>query len=368
MWELGFLCASGLHVAVSDLGMVLLHAYSAPYEEVCLNPKRADQAPCSRSPFALRVGQVEGSAVQRYILTRVFYACISLFLLSITIFGLVRITGDPVILMTDPGAKEEDLQALRKEFGLDKPIYVQYGVWISKLMQGDFGKSLYYRVPAFELYLSRLPASIELALVSLAIATLIGIPIGIFAAVRVNTWFDSVGNVIANMGLALPNFFIGLALILIFSVDLNWLPSSGSGTLKHLIMPALALGWSLMASNMRLARSAMLEVLGSEYVKLARIKGLSERLVILKHAFKNALIPVLTFAAIQLVLLMNGTVVVETIFAWPGIGRLLVEGISFRDFPVVQTTVLMTGLTIVVVNLLVDILYAYIDPRIRYGQ
>ena len=288
--------------------------------------------------------------------------------MSITIFGLVRISGDPVILMAEPGAKEEDLQALRVEFGLDKPIYVQYGVWMGKVVQGDFGKSLYYRVPAFELYMSRLPASIVLMLVAMAVATLLGIPIGIFAAVRVSTWLDSLGNVFANLGLALPSFFIGLTFILVFSVNLNWLPSSGSGTVKHIIMPAAALGWVLMASNMRLARSAMLEVLGSEYVKLARIKGLSERLVILKHAFKNALIPVLTFASIQLVLLMNGTVVVETIFAWPGIGRLLVEGISFRDFPIVQTTVLLTGLSIVGVNLLVDILYAYIDPRIHYGQ
>ena len=306
--------------------------------------------------------------MQRYILTRIFYSCISLVLLSITIFSLVRISGDPIILMAEPGAKEEDLQALRREFGLDKPIYVQYGVFVSKLMRGDFGKSLYYRVPVLELYLSRLPASIELAGVAMLIATIFGIPIGIFAAVRVNTWLDSFGNIFANLGLALPSFWVGLLLILIFSVDLNWLPSSGSGTAKHIIMPALALGWVLMASNMRLARSAMLEVLGSEYVKLARIKGLSERLVILKHAFKNAMIPVLTFASIQLALVINGTVVVETIFAWPGIGRLAYEGISFRDFPVVQTTVLLAGLTIVVVNLLVDILYAYIDPRIRYGQ
>ena len=306
--------------------------------------------------------------MQRYILSRVFYACVSLFLLSITIFGMVRISGDPVILMAEPGAKEEDLQALRHEFGLDKPIYVQYGVFVSKLMRGDFGKSLYYRVPVWDLYLSRLPASIELAGVAILIATLLGIPIGIFAAVRVNTWLDSFGNIFANLGLALPSFWVGLMLILIFSVDLNWLPSSGSGTAKHIIMPALSLGWVLMASNMRLARSAMLEVLGSEYVKLARIKGLTERLVILKHAFKNAMIPVLTFASIQLALIINGTVVVETIFAWPGIGRLAFEGISFRDFPVVQTTVLLAGLTIVAVNLLVDILYAYIDPRIHYGQ
>jgi len=306
--------------------------------------------------------------VQRYILSRVFYACISLFLLSVTIFGLVRISGDPVILMAEPGAKEEDLEALRHEFGLDKPIYVQYGVFVAKLMRGDFGKSLYYRVPVLELYMSRLPASIELAGAAMLISIIFGVPIGIFSAVRVNTWLDSFGNIFANLGLAVPSFCVGLLCILIFSVDLNWLPSSGSGTVKHIIMPALALGWVLMASNMRLARSAMLEVLGSEYVKLARIKGLSERLVILKHAFKNAMIPVLTFASIQLALVMNGTVVVETIFAWPGIGRLAYEGISFRDFPVVQTTAILCGVTIVAVNLLVDILYAYIDPRIRYGQ
>lgn len=306
--------------------------------------------------------------MQRYILSRLFYACVSLFLLSITIFGMVRISGDPIILMAEPGAKEEDLQALRHEFGLDKPIYVQYGVFVAKLMRGDFGKSLYYRVPVLELYMSRLPASIELAGAAMLISIIFGVPIGIFSAVRVNTWLDSFGNIFANLGLAVPSFCVGLLCILIFSVDLNWLPSSGSGTVKHIIMPALALGWVLMASNMRLARSAMLEVLGSEYVKLARIKGLSERLVILKHAFKNAMIPVLTFASIQLALVMNGTVVVETIFAWPGIGRLAYEGISFRDFPVVQTTAILCGVTIVVVNLLVDILYAYIDPRIRYGQ
>jgi peptide/nickel transport system permease protein len=283
------------------------------------------------------------------------------------VFGLVRITGDPVVLMAEPGAKEEDLQALRHEFGLDKPIYVQYGVFIAKLMRGDFGKSLYYRVPVLELYLSRLPASIELAGAAMLISIIVGVPIGIFSAVRVNTWLDSFGNVFANLGLALPSFWVGLMLILIFSVDLNWLPSSGSGTAKHIIMPAFALGWVLMASNMRLARSAMLEVLGSEYVKLARIKGLSERLVILKHAFKNALIPVVTLAGINLVIMVNVAVIIETIFAWPGIGRLLYEAISSRDFPVVQGLVVMAGGMIVGVNLLLDLLYAAIDPRIRYA-
>jgi peptide/nickel transport system permease protein len=235
------------------------------------------------------------------------------------------------------------------------------------MIRGDFGKSIYYRVPAFELYLQRLPASLQLAAVAMIISLVFGIPIGIFAAVRVNTWFDKFGNVFANLGLALPSFWVGLMLILLFSVYLHVLPSAGSGSMKHILMPAFSLGWVFAASHMRLARSAMLEVLGSEYVKLARIKGLSERLVIAKHAFKNAIIPVLTFAGINLALIVNGAIVVESVFAWPGIGRLLYEGIAFRDFPVVQVTVIMGGLMIVVVNLVVDILYAYIDPRIHYG-
>ncbi len=306
--------------------------------------------------------------MHRYILTRLFYAFISLMLLSVTIFTMVRITGDPVILMADPGAKEEDLQALRVELGLDRTYIEQYFVFLSKIVRGDFGKSFMYRVPVFELYLQRLPASIQLAGAAMIVSVILGIPIGIFSAVRVNTWLDSFGNIFANLGLAMPSFWVGIMFMLIFAVNLQWLPVQGSGTIKHLIMPSVALGWVFTAANMRLARSAMLEVLGSEYVKLARIKGLPESLVILKHAFKNAIIPVLTFACINFALIMNGAVVVESIFAWPGIGRLLYEGVSSRDFPVVQTTVILGGVMIIMVNLMVDILYAYIDPRIRYGN
>ncbi len=306
--------------------------------------------------------------MHRYILTRLFYAFISLMLLSVTIFTMVRITGDPVILMADPGAKEEDLQALRVELGLDRTYIEQYFVFLSKIVRGDFGKSFMYHVPVFELYLQRLPASIQLAGAAMIVSVILGIPIGIFSAVRVNTWLDSFGNIFANLGLAMPSFWVGIMFMLIFAVNLQWLPVQGSGTIKHLIMPSVALGWVFTAANMRLARSAMLEVLGSEYVKLARIKGLPESLVILKHAFKNAIIPVLTFACINFALIMNGAVVVESIFAWPGIGRLLYEGVSSRDFPVVQTTVILGGVMIIMVNLMVDILYAYIDPRIRYGN
>jgi peptide/nickel transport system permease protein len=306
--------------------------------------------------------------MKRYILKRLGYSLLSLFLLSVTIFVFVRLTGDPAVLLVEPGASREDLAAIRSDLGLDEPLPVQYLAFVSSMVRGDFGKSFYYRSSVLELYLSRLPNSLLLASVAMGFSLLIGIPSGIIAAVRVNRWWDSAGKIFALLGLSMPSFWIGLLMILFFSVYLGWLPSSGSGTPLHLVMPAIALGWYFAAAHMRLTRSSMLEVLGSEYVKLARLKGLPEALVIAKHAFKNALIPVLTLAGINLVIMVNVAVVVETVFAWPGVGRLLYEGISFRDFPVVQATVVLGGTMIVVVNLLVDVLYAVIDPRIRYER
>jgi len=306
--------------------------------------------------------------MKRFVLKRLGFAIVSLFLLSLTIFVFVRLTGDPAVLLVEPGASAADLAEIRTQFGLDRPLWVQYGSFVTHMLRGDFGQSFYYRTPVFELYLSRLPHSLLLAAVAMAFSLVIGIPTGVIAAVRVNRWWDSAGKVFALLGLSLPSFWVGLLLILFFSVYLGWLPSSGSGTTLHVIMPAFALGWYFAAAHMRLTRSSMLEVLGSEYVKLARLKGLPEALVIGKHALKNALIPVLTLAGINLVLMVNVAVVVETVFAWPGIGRLLYEGIAFRDFPIVQATVLLGGAMIVVVNLIVDVLYAVIDPRIRYER
>ena len=303
--------------------------------------------------------------MRKYIIRRLGYSTISLVLLSLTIFFFVRVTGDPAVLLVEPGASKADLDQIRQQFGLDRPLFVQYGHFVSALVRGDFGQSFYYRTPVLELYLSRLPNSLMLAAAAMALSLLIGIPSGILAAVNVNGWWDRVGKIFALLGLSLPSFWVGLVMILFFSVYLGWLPSSGAGTVWHMIMPAFALGWFFAAAHMRMTRSSMLEVMGSEYVKLARLKGLPERLVITKHAFKNALIPVLTLAGINLVIMVNVAVVVETVFAWPGIGRLLYEGVAFRDFPVVQATVLLGGVMIVVVNLLVDILYAVIDPRIR---
>jgi peptide/nickel transport system permease protein len=306
--------------------------------------------------------------MKRFIAKRLGYAALSLILLSLTIFLLVRLTGDPSVLLVEPGASKDDLAAIRVQLGLDRPLWVQYGQFMWSLVRGDFGHSFYYRTPVLELYMSRLPHSLVLALAAMAFSLIVGIPSGIIAAVRVNRWWDSAGKIFALLGLSLPSFWVGLVMILFFSVYLGWLPSSGSGTALHVIMPAFALGWYFAAAHMRLTRSAMLEVLGSEYVKLARLKGLPEALVIAKHAFKNALIPVLTLAGINLVVMVNVAVVVETVFAWPGVGRLLFEGISFRDFPVVQATVLINGAMVVIVSFLVDVLYAVIDPRIRYER
>ena len=306
--------------------------------------------------------------MKRFIVRRVGYALLSLVVLSATIFVFVRLTGDPSVLLVEPGASKADIEAVRADLGLDRPLLVQYGMFVKGLLKADFGRSFYYRTPVLELYLDRLPNSLLLAVVAMAFSLVIGIPSGILAAMRVNSWWDGVGKVFALLGLSMPSFWIGLLMILFFSVYLGWLPSSGSGTPWHVLMPAFALGWYFAAAHMRLTRSSMLEVLGSEYIKLARLKGLPETFVICKHAFKNALIPVLTLAGINLVLMINVAVVVETVFAWPGVGRLFYEGIAFRDFPIVQTSIILSGTMIVAVNLAVDLLYAVIDPRIRYER
>ena len=239
--------------------------------------------------------------MKRFIIRRTAYSLLSLFLLSVTIFFFVRVTGDPAALLVEPGASQADIAAIHKQFGLDRPLLVQYWLFMTSLFQGDLGKSFYYQTPVMSLYLDRLPNSLLLAFVAMGLSLLIGIPAGIMASVQVGRFWDGFGKLFTLLGLSLPSFLVGLVLILVFSVYLGWLPSSGAGTPLHLIMPAFALGWYFAASHMRLTRSSMLEVLGSEYIKLARLKGLPQFLVIAKHAFKNALIPVLTLAGINLV-------------------------------------------------------------------
>ena len=301
----------------------------------------------------------------QFILRRSLYAIVTLFILSLTIFTVVRLTGDPVTLLAEPGARPEDLARIRTEWGLDRSWPVQYLAFAKNVATGRLGTSFNYEMPVSALYFQRLPNSLELALAATMISFFIGIPAGIISAVKVNTGWDSFGKVIALLGLAIPGFWLGLVMILVFSVWLEWLPTSGQGDWRHLVMPAVALGWYFAASLLRLTRSSMLEVLRSEYVKLARLKGLPSYAVIAIHAFKNALIPVLTLAGVNLVVMLNAAVIIEVIFAWPGIGRLLYEGIFQRDFPLVQGVVMEAGIMIVAINLIVDILYAYIDPRIR---
>jgi ABC-type dipeptide/oligopeptide/nickel transport system permease component len=301
----------------------------------------------------------------RFVIRRTLYAIVTLFILSLTIFTVIRLTGDPVTLMAEPGAQAEDLDRVRAEWGLDRPLPVQYLSFLKNIATGELGKSFNYEMPVSTLYFQRLPNSLELAFAATLISFVIGIPLGLISAVKVNTAWDSAGKIIALFGLAVPGFWLGLVMILIFSVWLGWLPTSGQGGLEHLIMPAVALGWYFAASLLRLTRSSMLEVMRSEYIKLARLKGLPGHVVIALHAFKNALIPVLTLAGVNLVIMINAAVIVEVVFAWPGIGRLLYEGIFQRDFPLVQGVVMEAGIMIVAINFMIDILYGYIDPRIR---
>jgi ABC-type dipeptide/oligopeptide/nickel transport system permease component len=303
--------------------------------------------------------------MRQFIVLRILYSIVTLFILSMTIFTIVRLTGDPALLMAEPGARPEDLARVRQQWGLDRPWPVQYVSFMRNVFTGELGKSFNYRLPVSELYFQRLPNSLQLALVATMISLLVGIPAGIISAVRVNSLWDNLGKIIALLGLSIPGFWLGLVLILVFSVWLRWLPTSGTGDWRHLIMPAIALGWYFSASLLRLTRSSMLEVMRSEYIKLARLKGLPETVVIAMHAFKNALIPVFTLVGVNLVVMVNAAVIIEVIFAWPGIGRLLYEGIFQRDFPLVQGVVVMAGFMIIGVNLLVDVLYAFIDPRIR---
>jgi peptide/nickel transport system permease protein len=305
--------------------------------------------------------------MRTYVATRLAYSLISLFLLSVTIFLVIRTTGDPAMMLVGPGGRPEDMQRVRVEWGLDRSWPEQYLSFVGNVLHGDLGVSFQYRMSVRDLYFDRLPNSLQLAAAGFLVSLLIGIPLGIITAVKVDTFWDTACKVVAMLGLSIPGFFVGLVMIIVFAVGLRWLPAAGSGTWQHVVMPALALGWYFAASMLRLTRSSMLEVLGSEYVKLARLKGVPEKLVIVKHAFKNALIPVLTLAGINFVIMVNVGVIIETIFAWPGIGRLLYEGISLRDFPLVQGVVVMAGTMIVSVNLIVDLLYALIDPRIRYA-
>ena len=304
--------------------------------------------------------------MQRYILIRIFQAVITLVILSLAVFLSVHLTGDPAAYLLGPEAGRQEYDQLKKNLGLDKPLAVQYGMFLSNVVRGDFGKSHIMGRSAREVLLDRFPATLQLAGVAFLLTVMVGVPLGILSAIKRDTILDNVGKFFAVAGIAAPSFWIAIMLILLFGAILGWLPTYGRGGIDHFVLPAFVLSWHSMAGVLRLARSSMLEVLDTEYVKFARIKGLSERMVVWKHALKNAVIPVLTFSGLTLAGLLNGSVAIEVVFAWPGIGRLMLEGIRTRDFPIVQATVLAAGFFYIATALVVDILYAYVNPRIRY--
>ena len=305
--------------------------------------------------------------MQRYISRRLIQMIIALFLMSVIVFLLGRLTGDPVSMLLSQYSTEEDRVRITEQLGLTKPILEQYGIFVINALQGDLGKSVAGdNRPALTLILERFPASLKLAMASLVISVLIGIPLGVLSAVRRGSVWDGLARLLALLGQSLPAFWLGIVLMYFFSVKLRLLPTSGYGGIQHFILPAATMGLFTVAAVTRLTRSSMLEVLDSEYIKLARIKGVSEAIVIWKHALRNSLMPVITFMGTFFATMITGAVVIETVFSWPGIGRLAYESILNRDFPVMQAVILFMTSLYILANLIVDILYAWVDPRIRY--
>ena len=304
----------------------------------------------------------------RLVATRTAEAAVTLLAMSGVVFLLGRLTGDPVALLLGDGASEADRRALTSELGLDRSLWSQFVVFLSGLLRGDFGRSLVGdRRPAFEIVMERLPNSLELAALALFAALAIGIPLGVYAAVRRGSIGDGLVRMLALVGQSMPVFWLGTMLMFLFSVKLGVLPTSGYGTARHMVMPAITMALFSIAAILRLSRTSMIEALGSDYVKFARIKGLSERQIVWKHALSNSLIPVVTFMGAFFATMITGAVVVETVFSWPGVGRLAYDSIIRRDFPVVQAVVLTITALFVACNLAVDLLYLWIDPRIRKG-
>ena len=315
--------------------------------------------------------------MSKYILRRLLQTTPVIFIMSVIVFGLTfLIPGDPVVAILGPDTARtmESIEVARKKLGLDQPLPIQYVNWLAKALRGDLGRSTRNKQPVSETLIQRLPVSIELAFVSIIIAAAIAVPLGILAATRVNSGWDLTASLLSVIGLALPNFWLGILMIWLFAVKLKWLPASGYTSLfedpvaglRHMIMPALALGAGASAGLMRHVRSSLLEVLRDDYIRTARAKGLQERRVLLRHALKNSLIPVVTVMGLTLGGLMGGSLIVESIFLVPGVGSLLVTAIFHRDFPVIQAGAMILALFVILINLGVDLLYAILDPRIRY--
>ena len=306
--------------------------------------------------------------MKSYLLRRLWQSAVTLVGVSILVFVILRvIPGDPAKMLLPEGAPQSAVEELNRHLGLRRPIYVQYGLFLRSVVRGDFGQSFQYRSPALTVVLERLPATVQLTLAAMALTVLFGVSIGIVAAVRQGTGYDYAGTALAVLGQSLPSFWLGIMLILLFGVTLRWLPTSGFQGWRYLVLPSVTLAAFPVALVARLTRSSMLEILGREFIRTGRAKGLAERAVVLRHALKNATIPVLTVIGLQIGTLLGGAVITESVFAWPGMGKLVVDAVFFRDFPVVQTILILSATVFVVINLVVDLLYVVVDPRIRYG-
>jgi peptide/nickel transport system permease protein len=303
-----------------------------------------------------------------FLVHRLSQTVLTLLGLSIIVFSLARISGDPVSLMVSQEATAEDIARIRHTLGLDEPLLLQYGRFILRAVQGDFGESITWHAPVMQLILERFPATLILATSSMAFAIALALPVGVLSAVHRDTWLDNGGKLFGLVGQSMPTFWIGILLIMILSLHWPIFPTSGYGTVAHVVLPAVTLGGFVAASIMRVTRSSMLDVLDSDYVRTARSKGLSERRVIWGHALRNAAIPILTITALQAATILRGAVVTETVFAWPGVGKIAVDAVYSRDFPLVQGAVLFMGVVFTGVNFLVDIVYAFLDPRISYSR
>jgi len=303
--------------------------------------------------------------VKFYILKRLFHSIFVLVGISLVVFIILHLTGDPAALLMPMDATPEQVAQFRKEMGFTDPVIVQYWRFFKGTLRGDFGQSFRHSQPALDLVLERMPATIQLTLAALFLALVIAVPVGIISAIKRNSILDHIGMTGALLGQSTPVFWLGIMLILIFSVTFQIFPSSGRGEIQHLVLPAITLGMFSMARTARMMRSSMLEVLGQDYIKTAKAKGLAPGIVILKHALKNASIPVVTIVGMELGTLLGGAVITETIFAWPGVGRLAIQAIYNRDYPVVQASVFLLASIFVLVNLIVDLIYTYLDPRVK---
>ena len=308
-----------------------------------------------------------------YVARRLLQMIPVLFGISIIVFLLIRLGGDPVLNLVPDYFTEEQIAAVRADYGFDRPIVVQYLEFVGRALTGDFGYSFHHRQPARDMVAARLPRTVQLALAAIFLAVVVSVPLGILAALKRNTWADVLITGLSVWGRSLPNFWLGIMFILLFAVTLNWFPVSGTGDFSdrpfvaHLFLPALTLAFGLITTLTRLVRSAMLEVMGEDHVRTARAKGQSEPLVVLRHVLRNALIPVVTVLGLQIGWLLGGAVIIEDVFAWPGLGRLMLTSIMARDNAVVQAALLVSALIIMVSNLLVDVVYTALDPRIRYS-